>query len=163
MARTKKLGDLLKNLRNNPLFWAEDAKTDFTEEIVRLMKEQGVNRKELAQRLGTSQSYITKLLNENVNFTVESMSKIAFALGGKMKINVIPTTDAKMQDASCSVIYDTLQYNACPCSEKDIYRRYFADIAKDENDIEASNIVQLPILTTNNWHDVDSEARRLVI
>lgn len=156
MARTKKLGDLLKNLRNNPLFWAEDAKTDFTEEIVLLMKEQGVNRKELAQRLGTSQSYITKLLNENINFTIESMSKIAFALGGKMKINVIPTTDAKTKDASCSVICDTLQYNACPCSEKDIYSRDFIGIAaQDANDIGASNIVKFPSLNTNNWRNAE--------
>ncbi|MDD3915205.1 MAG: helix-turn-helix transcriptional regulator [Bacteroidales bacterium] len=165
MGQTTKLGDLLVNLRQDPLFWAEDAKTDFTEEIVRLMEEQGVTKKELAHRLGTSQSYITKVLNENVNFTIESMSKIAFALGGKMKINVIPAHAAKAQDASCTVICDTLQYNAYPCSEKDICPRYFTDITKDERDIHASNILQFPGLNTNNWHDVDvdAEARRLVI
>lgn len=147
MARTTKLGDLLVNLRNDPLFWAEDAKTDFTEEIVRLMEEQGVSKKELALRLGTSQSYITKVLNENVNFTIESMSKIALALDGKMEIQIIPATAAKVQDTSRTVFYDTLRYDAC--SEKDEHRNWetFSERKRDTN---TSNIISFPSLN-KNW------------
>lgn len=132
MAQEERLGDLLTNLKQDPLFWAEDAKTDFTEEIVRLMKEQSVNKKELAQRLGTSQSYITKILNENVNFTVESMSKIACALGGKMKINILPISAEKAQDVSRPVACDTLRYDPCP--EENICLRDFTCMGKDESD-----------------------------
>lgn len=157
MTRTTKLGDMLVNLRSDPLFWAEDAKTDFTEEIVRLMEEQGVNKKELARRLGTSQSYITKVLNENVNFTIESMSKIAFALAGKMEIQIIPALAAKAQDASRAIIYDTLRYD--PYSEKDDCDGYYEVISAEKSDINTSNIIPFPSQNTKNWRDFDFKAR----
>lgn len=152
MARTTKLGDLLVNLRSDPLFWAEDAKTDFTEEIVRLMEEQGVSKKELALRLGTSQSYVTKVLNENVNFTIESMSKIAFALDGKAEILIIPTNAEKAQDPSRTVIYDTLRHDAC--FEKDECIGKWETFSERKGETNTSNIISFPGLK-KNWDDCD--------
>jgi plasmid maintenance system antidote protein VapI len=76
--------------RATPEYWVESAILEFTIDIGRLMDEQGVSRAELARRLGTSRAYVTKLLGGNANFTLETMSKVAMALGGAVHVHVAP-------------------------------------------------------------------------
>ena len=52
-----------------------------TEMICELMDEQCVNRAELARRLGTTKSYITKLLDGSVNMTLRTISDVFVVLG----------------------------------------------------------------------------------
>ena len=46
--------------------------------------------KQLTKRLGTSPAYITKILRGDINFTVDSMVRLAKAAGGKVQIHVGP-------------------------------------------------------------------------
>ena len=52
------------------------------------MEEQKVSRAELARRLGTSRAYVTKLLGGNANFTLQTMTKVAMALGSTVHVHV---------------------------------------------------------------------------
>jgi plasmid maintenance system antidote protein VapI len=69
-------------------YWLGLPIVEFTEDICRLMDEQNVSRAELARRLGTSRAYITKLLGGNANFTLQTMVKVAMALGAAVHVHV---------------------------------------------------------------------------
>jgi DNA-binding phage protein len=69
-------------------YWVTDSITEFAEDIWRLMEEQKVSRAELARRLGTSRAYVTKLLGGNANFTLNTMTKVAMALGAVVHVHV---------------------------------------------------------------------------
>jgi len=69
-------------------YWVDIPITEFGEDVCRLMEEQGVSRAELARRLGTSRAYVTKLLGGNANFTLQTMAKVAMALGAAVHVHV---------------------------------------------------------------------------
>jgi transcriptional regulator with XRE-family HTH domain len=69
-------------------YWIDGPISEFTEDLSRLMKEQGVNRAELARRMGTSRAYVTKMLGGNANFTLLTMVKLAMALDGAVHIHI---------------------------------------------------------------------------
>jgi transcriptional regulator with XRE-family HTH domain len=53
-----------------------------------------ISRAELAQAIGTSQPYVTKILKGNVNFTLATMTKLAHAMGATLRIHLAPKDDA---------------------------------------------------------------------
>ena len=63
---------------------------EFTEELCRVMEEQGVSRAELARRVETSPAYITKILRGSTNFTLATMIKLAGALGLDVRLHLAP-------------------------------------------------------------------------
>lgn len=81
---------LTRQYQNDPEYQLDSLIFDFNEEICRLMEEKGVSRAELARRIGVNRSYITRILNENANLTVETMVKIVTALGMKIDLITVP-------------------------------------------------------------------------
>jgi transcriptional regulator with XRE-family HTH domain len=73
-------------------YWAQTAILDFTEELTRLMDEANppISRAELARRIGASPSYITKIFRGNDNFTLETMTKLARAVGAVVRVHLAP-------------------------------------------------------------------------
>ena len=71
-------------------YWTELAIIEFTEELSRLMELRGMSRADLAAAIGSSSPYITKVLKGNVNFTLATMTKLARALGGVVRIHIAP-------------------------------------------------------------------------
>ena len=69
-------------------YWIDGPISEFTEDLARLMEEKGINRAELARRMGTSRAYITKMLGGNANFTLLTMVKLAMALDGAVHIHI---------------------------------------------------------------------------
>ncbi len=63
---------------------------EITELIGRLMKEQGVSKAQLAERLGTTKGYITQLLDGRTNMTLRTISDVVFALGRSLNITDQP-------------------------------------------------------------------------
>jgi plasmid maintenance system antidote protein VapI len=47
-----------------------------------------MNNATLAEAAGVSPAYITKVLRGSENFTLETMSKLAMAVGGKVRIHI---------------------------------------------------------------------------
>jgi DNA-binding Xre family transcriptional regulator len=82
--------DKLEAFREDAGFYAEELILNLTEQVVVAMKERGVNRTELAARMGVSKAFITKLLRGNTNITLRTMASLARSLGCKVNINVCP-------------------------------------------------------------------------
>lgn len=59
---------------------AESSKMDIAFKIHSFLNEKNMNNRDLAEKLGSSPAYITKLLRGDQNFSIESMHKIADAL-----------------------------------------------------------------------------------
>ncbi|MCK8825317.1 helix-turn-helix transcriptional regulator [Fuchsiella alkaliacetigena] len=59
---------------------------EIKKQIIKLRLEQGLSQKELAEKVGTKQSAISRLENDDYNPSVEFLSKVAHALGKKLKI-----------------------------------------------------------------------------
>lgn len=55
-------------------------------QIIKLREEQGISQKELADKIGTKQSAISRLENDDYNPSVELLDKVAQALGKKLDI-----------------------------------------------------------------------------
>ncbi len=72
---------LLKKFQDDPQFIAEGLLLDINEQLVKLLQEQGVSKSTLAQKLGVSNAYVSKLLNGNENLTIKQLVKIATVLG----------------------------------------------------------------------------------
>lgn len=81
--------------------WEDDAESEFygvlldvTEGIVKRMIEQNVRRSELAERLGTSRAYVTKLLDGQENMTLKTLVRVANALEMKVDTKFVPREPA---------------------------------------------------------------------
>jgi len=59
------------------------------EAIILARKEKNLSKKELADLIGTKQSYITKLENGNYHPSIEFLNKIAMAVGKELQIRMI--------------------------------------------------------------------------
>src|SRR3954464_14064553 len=79
---------MFEEAESHPDYWIDGPISEFTEDLSRLMKEQKVNRAELARRMGTSRAYITKMLGGNANFTLLAMVNLAMALDGAVHIHI---------------------------------------------------------------------------
>lgn len=86
---------IIRKKGNNPLarLFAEtpsvEAEAEFKklmimEEILRLMKDQGVNRSELASRMGVNPSRITAMMSGSNNFTIETLVRAGRAVGAEL-------------------------------------------------------------------------------
>lgn len=54
--------------------------------IARLMESRGVNRAELARRLGKSRAWVTQLLNGRANLTLKTLAEVAWALEAEVQL-----------------------------------------------------------------------------
>lgn len=84
----KTFKELFAEARKGDRFWVDGAILEFTADIERMMEQQGITKTELADRLGTSQAYVTKVLRGTANFTMETMVKLSRAVGGTLHVHV---------------------------------------------------------------------------
>jgi len=71
-------------------FWISKAKLSFTEEMLCQMNDIGVTKAVLADRLKVSPAQITRLCSGVNNFTLETMVRVARALGCEFKSHLQP-------------------------------------------------------------------------
>ena len=76
----KVFADLLAKYEQDDDYQISGLKVEIAEKIYSAMEKGGVSQAELARRLGKSRAYITKILQGNVNFTLETLAKISQAL-----------------------------------------------------------------------------------
>jgi plasmid maintenance system antidote protein VapI len=62
----------------------------FVEELLTLMKEQGINRTELAKRMGIGSPRVTAMLNGSSNFTLETLIRAGHAVGASLQQTLVP-------------------------------------------------------------------------
>lgn len=59
---------------------------EIKKQIIKLRIEQGLSQKELADKIGTRQSAISRLENDDYNPSVDFLNKVADALGKKLEV-----------------------------------------------------------------------------
>lgn len=82
--------ELIENEEDRRLMEQEDLIFDVSQLLWEILEESGISRAELARRLGTSKSYITKLLRGYSNLTLRSLADIFSALGKQVIIKAAP-------------------------------------------------------------------------
>lgn len=78
----------LSEAKKGDSFWAERSILDFTSDLHQLLKDKGKSKSDLAEAIGSSPAYISKVFNGNVNFTIQTMVKLTRALNGQVSIRV---------------------------------------------------------------------------
>jgi len=71
-------------------YYEEGLLIDVAARIIDVMDARGISRSELARKLKVSPAYITKILRGHANLSLESLSKVAFALDLKWECILIP-------------------------------------------------------------------------
>lgn len=87
MAATNYSG-FLRRASRAAAYWTRLAMRDFTEELVRRMESRSMTNAGLAEAAGVTPAYITKVLRGSENFTLQTMTKLAMAVGGKVRIHI---------------------------------------------------------------------------
>jgi len=90
MKRLTALKAKAQHARQTHAYRAEGASIRITEDLVAAMKSSGLTRSALADKIGTSPAYVTKILKGETNFTLDSMVKIANALNCELTIGLQP-------------------------------------------------------------------------
>lgn len=106
----KSFKQLRASLQKNDNYWVERSKLNFSIELNRVFKQRKITQQELATRINTSSSYLTKVLRGDANFTIETMVKLALAVDGELQIHIAPT-QAKTR------WFDVLESKRPPCNE----------------------------------------------
>ena len=70
-----------KNLKDSPSFMAESNKIGFACEIERALAANGISQNKLADMIGVTPAYVSKVLKGDANLTIETMTKFSDAIG----------------------------------------------------------------------------------
>ena len=81
--------EAFESFEDSPDSQAEEAKLDVSDLLYFGMEKQGINQAEMARRLGCTRAYVNRLLQGDVNCTIETMAKIAHALGLKLQVSMV--------------------------------------------------------------------------
>lgn len=76
--------ELFKGLDEDPDSLAMEFAERFDREIHGAMAQAGINRKQLAAKMGISPARMTRILSGEANLTIKTMVSIALALGHKV-------------------------------------------------------------------------------
>ena len=90
----------------NPELVSDYTKGKFIADIYSIMEKQGVSRTELAEKIGKSRQYVSRVLNENVNFTIDTLALFTCALGCRLNVSLeeIPAENQDGQDSQNKTI-----------------------------------------------------------
>ena len=90
LSSIEKYRERVRSIENTPEFLLEIVKLTFAEELCRLLDEKGMTHGQLAEKLGTSRAYVTRILRTDYNLTAETMVKIARALDARVELALVP-------------------------------------------------------------------------
>jgi len=88
-------GQQVEALQDDPEFIAERLLIELNEQVCVLMEQGGVTRAKLAERLGCSRAYVSKLLNGVSNVSLLTLVRLAQALDGEIEVRVRHTEKAE--------------------------------------------------------------------
>jgi transcriptional regulator with XRE-family HTH domain len=91
---SKGLRGFAAEAKKNDSYWVETAKLQFSVELDRQRQHCGMQYKAVAEKLGTSPAYVTKVFRGDSNLTIESMVKLARAVGGRLQVSIVDEATA---------------------------------------------------------------------
>ena len=93
-AATPSLADLRKSWRDNPEFVREHAALEeefaLAESFIAARSKSGLTQAQIAERMGTAQSYIARLESGRTIPSVRTLQKFAQATGTKLRLQFLP-------------------------------------------------------------------------
>lgn len=89
MKISKALKGFLEDARKSDSYWIEAAKLQFAVSLETQRRAAKMTYKAVAEKVGTSAAYITKIFKGDSNVTIESMVKLARATGGRIDIRIV--------------------------------------------------------------------------
>jgi len=84
------LDKLIEEEKKHDAYWVEEAKIDFAFSLEEQRRRSGRTYSAIAKALNVSRGYISKVFRGDVNFTIESMTKLARSVDGRLSIRVEP-------------------------------------------------------------------------
>jgi len=88
MKTSRSLAKFLAKAQERDSYWVEQAKLDMSITLERERRRSGFSYKALADKLGTSSAYISKVFRGDANLTIETMVKLARSLGCELELNL---------------------------------------------------------------------------
>ena len=88
------------SLRNRQLLRGEELIVEVTEALSEVMEKEGVNKTELADRLGNTKGFVSQLLAGGRNLTLRTLASLADALGYHVRIVLSRDLRAKTRKES---------------------------------------------------------------
>ena len=97
--KPRSFAELYREAERHQDYWIAGAILEFTESVVREMARQGLTRTALADRLGSTPAYVTKLLRGKVNFTLATMVRLSQALGADLHVRLAGRSRRRVEQA----------------------------------------------------------------
>ncbi|UUZ77701.1 helix-turn-helix transcriptional regulator [Polaromonas sp. P1(28)-13] len=85
---TKSFAALMARLAATPEGQAAHVAVAYLAQVSARMQAQGISNVELARRMGTSPAYITRLFHGSANLSVQTMVKLAQAVGATLQLEL---------------------------------------------------------------------------
>lgn len=96
MALSKRLRAFIDDAKKSDGYWVQNAKLGFALSLERWRRNKGLSNSDLAEKVGSSPAYMTKVFRGDTNFTIETMVKLARACGGQLDIQIVePAVSSK--------------------------------------------------------------------
>lgn len=89
MKMLKALRKVVENAKLSDAYWVEKAKLNFSVALEGRRRAKNMSYKDVAEKIGTSQPYITKVFRGDANLTIETMVKLARATGAHIDIQIV--------------------------------------------------------------------------
>lgn len=89
MAINKRLATYLAERKKTDAYWVESAKLDFAMKLEKQIRLAGLSYAKLAEKIGTSAAYISKVFRGDTNMTIETMVKLSRASGARLNIEIV--------------------------------------------------------------------------
>lgn len=83
----------VNELENDPEYLAYGLMVDLAAQVAKKLKAEGLKQKDLAKRLGKSEGWISRFMNDPTNFSIKKLVEIAVALGMELNVSFKETTD----------------------------------------------------------------------
>ncbi len=82
----KHLPDL--ELEKDPEFIESYTRGRIVEDILWVLEKENISQVELAKRMGKSRKYISRVLNEKVNFSIETLAQFSSVLNCELSVSI---------------------------------------------------------------------------
>jgi transcriptional regulator with XRE-family HTH domain len=121
--RMDEIRDIFDRCADTPEYELDKVLLDITETLYSLMDANGLTKASLAEKLGKSKSWITKLLSGDHNITMRTLVQALWAMGYTMK--PIEVTPAAAYTATVTIESDTV-IQECIKAEEYVYNGEYA-------------------------------------
>lgn len=88
MKASRSISSFLAKAQERDSYWVEHAKLEVSLAMERERRKSGLSYKSLAEKLGTSPAYISKVFRGDANLTIETMVKLARTLGCQLELDL---------------------------------------------------------------------------